>query len=52
MVYQLEVLRHCFSFSAPRILEKLPESLGDTYERIITEIRKLTKDMHIGCCNV
>ncbi|KAF8492412.1 hypothetical protein F5888DRAFT_1730670, partial [Russula emetica] len=37
---QLEVLRHCFPSSVPRILEELPESLDGTYERILREIRK------------
>jgi hypothetical protein len=37
---QLEVLRHCFPSSVQRILEELPESLDETYERILKEIRK------------
>ena len=37
---QLEVLRHCFPSSVPRILDELPESLDETYERILKEIRK------------
>ena len=37
---QLEVLRHCFPPSVHRILEELPESLDETYERILKEIRK------------
>jgi hypothetical protein len=37
---QLEVLRHCFPSSVGRILEELPESLDETYERILREIRK------------
>jgi hypothetical protein len=37
---QLEVLRHCFPSSVPRILEELPESLDETYERILRAIRK------------
>jgi hypothetical protein len=37
---QLEVLRHCFPSSVPRILEELPESLDETYERILRGIRK------------
>jgi ankyrin repeat protein len=36
----LEVLRHCFPSSVGRILEELPESLDETYERILREIRK------------
>ena len=37
---QLEVLRHCFPSSVRQILEELPESLDETYERILKEIRK------------
>jgi len=37
---QLEVLRHCFPPSVRSILAELPESLDDTYERILREIRK------------
>jgi ankyrin repeat protein len=37
---QLEVLRHCFPSSVQHILEELPESLDETYERILREIRK------------
>jgi len=37
---QLEVLRHCFPPSVRRVLEELPESLDETYERILKEIRK------------
>ncbi len=40
MFCQLELLRHCFPPSAPRILEELPDSLDETYERILREIRK------------
>ncbi|KAF8492409.1 hypothetical protein F5888DRAFT_1909189 [Russula emetica] len=37
---QLELLRQCFPPSVRRILEELPESLDETYERILREIRK------------
>jgi hypothetical protein len=37
---QLEVLRHCFPSSVRRTLEEVPESLDETYERILREIRK------------
>jgi len=37
---QLEVLRHCFPSSVQRILEELPESLDETYERILREIKR------------
>ena len=40
MFCQLEVLRHCFPSSVQLILEELPESLDETYERILREIRK------------
>jgi hypothetical protein len=34
------VLRHCLPSSVRLILEELPESLDETYERILKEIRK------------
>jgi hypothetical protein len=37
---QLEVLRQCFPPSVRRILQELPDSLDETYERILREIRK------------
>jgi ankyrin repeat protein len=37
---QLELLRQCFPSSVRRILEELPESLDETYERILREIGK------------
>src|SRR6266849_2552173 len=37
---QLEILRHCFPPSVRRILEELPDSLDETYERILKEVRK------------
>jgi hypothetical protein len=37
---QLEVLRQCFPPSVRRILEELPDSLDEAYERILREIRK------------
>jgi hypothetical protein len=37
---QLELLRQCFPPSVRRILDELPESLDETYERILREIRK------------
>ena len=40
MFCQLEVLRHCFPSSVCHMLEELPESLDETYERILREIRK------------
>ncbi len=40
MFCQLEILRHSFPPSVRRILEELPDSLDETYERILREIRK------------
>ncbi|KAF8492403.1 hypothetical protein F5888DRAFT_1806836 [Russula emetica] len=37
---QLELLRQCFPPSVRRILEELPDSLDETYERILREIQK------------
>jgi ankyrin repeat protein len=37
---QLEILRQCLPPSVRGILEELPESLDETYERILREIRK------------
>jgi hypothetical protein len=36
----LEILRHCFPPSIRRTLEELPDSLDETYERILKKIRK------------
>ncbi|KAH9007721.1 ankyrin repeat-containing domain protein [Lactarius pseudohatsudake] len=41
---QLEVLRQCFPPSLRRILRELPESLDETYERILKSISKATRD--------
>jgi hypothetical protein len=40
---QLETLRHCLPPSVRVTLEELPESLDETYERILKEIRKPNK---------
>ena len=40
MFCQLELLRQCFPPSVRRILEELPDSLDETYERILREIGK------------
>src|SRR6266852_8322844 len=37
---QLEVLRDCLPPSVRRTLKELPESLDETYERILKEIKK------------
>src|SRR5712672_4200728 len=41
---QLEVLRDCLPSSVWRFLEELPESLDETYERILKEIKKPNRD--------
>ena len=40
MFCQLELLRQCFPPSVRRTLEELPDSLDETYERMLREIRK------------
>ena len=37
---QLETLRHCIPQSVRRTLDKLPESLDETYERVMMEIKR------------
>ena len=37
---QLETLRHCLPSSVRHTLDELPESLDETYERILKEIKK------------
>ena len=44
MYCQLEVLRHCFPPSVRRVLEELPESLDETYERILRTIKKSNQE--------
>ena len=41
---QLEVLRDCLPPSVRRTLEELPESLDETYERVLKEIKKPNRD--------
>src|ERR1019366_4192738 len=41
---QLEILRHCLPPSVRRILNELPESLDETYERVLREIKKPNRD--------
>ena len=41
---QLETLRHCLPPSVRRILDELPESLDETYERLLREIKKPNRD--------
>jgi ankyrin repeat protein len=37
---QLELLQHCFPSSIRRVLQELPDSLDETYERILKKIRE------------
>ena len=41
---QLDALRHCFPGRVRLMLEELPESLDETYERILREIPKSSRD--------
>jgi hypothetical protein len=41
---QLETLRHCLPSSVHRTLDELPESLDETYERVLREIKKPNRD--------
>ena len=41
---QLEVLRHCLPSSVRRTLDELPETLDETYERVLKEIKKPNRD--------
>ncbi|KAF8474426.1 hypothetical protein DFH94DRAFT_129537 [Russula ochroleuca] len=41
---QLEALRYCLPPSVRRTLDELPESLDETYERVLKEIKKPNRD--------
>ncbi|KAF8488023.1 hypothetical protein F5888DRAFT_1930974, partial [Russula emetica] len=41
---QLEVLRDCLPSSVRHFLDELPESLDETYERVLREIKKPNRD--------
>jgi ankyrin repeat protein len=41
---QLETLRHCLPPTVRRTLGELPESLDETYERVLKEIKKPNRD--------
>ena len=45
MFCQLATLRHCLPSSVQRTLRELPESLDETYERILKEIKKPNRDL-------
>src|SRR6266404_1405636 len=42
---QLEVLQHCFPLSLRRSLNELPQSLDETYERVLKEIGIANRDL-------
>ena len=44
MFCQLETLRHCLPPSVRCTLNELPESLDETYERVLKEIKKPNRD--------
>ena len=44
MFCQLETLRHCLPPSVRRTLDELPESLDETYERVLREIKRPNRD--------
>ena len=44
MFCQLETLRYCLPPSVRRTLNELPESLDETYERVLKEIKKPNRD--------
>ena len=44
MYCQLEALRHCLPPSLRGILEELPETLDETYERVLREIHKANRE--------
>jgi ankyrin repeat protein len=41
---QLEALRHCLPPSVGRVLEELPETLDETYERVLKDINKANRE--------
>src|ERR1700675_382101 len=41
---QLETLRHCLPPSVRSTLDEFPESLDETYERVLREIKKPNRD--------
>ena len=44
MFCQLEVLRNCLPQNVRRVLQELPASLDETYERVLSEILKANPD--------
>ncbi len=41
---QLEILHYCLPPSIRRTLDELPESLDETYERLLKEIKRSNRD--------
>jgi ankyrin repeat protein len=41
---QLEILRQCLPPSVRRILDELPETLDETYERVLRDIKKVNRE--------
>ena len=41
---QLDALQHCFPPNIPRLLNEFPETLGETYERILRGINQAQRD--------
>ena len=44
MFCQLDALQHCFPPNIPRLLNEFPETLGETYERILRSINQAQRD--------
>ena len=51
MFCQLETLQRCLPQSVLRTLNELPDSLDDTYERVMKEIKRPTNRTRIECFN-
>jgi hypothetical protein len=49
---QLEILRQCLPPSVTCILDDLPETLDETYERILRDINKVNRDSLLHCLTV
>src|SRR6266699_6083231 len=45
---QLQALRHCLAPRVRHMLQELPETLDETYERILRDINKANRD-HAHC---
>jgi ankyrin repeat protein len=41
---QLEILRQCLPPSVRRVLDELPETLDETYERVLKDIKKVNRE--------